>query len=110
METLEEVSCNAERNGGAPGIDGQNIEDIEAQERSLFCGARERPCHRQVQTQTESPVSIRQGCLNLLRRADIVGCSLVHSERRTTDELQNDIFILFRQSAGASAAPFRALA
>jgi RNA-directed DNA polymerase len=36
METLEEAYCNAKRNGGAPGIDGQNFEDIETQGRTAF--------------------------------------------------------------------------
>ena len=36
METLEEAYCNAKRNGGAGGIDGQSFEDIETQGRSTF--------------------------------------------------------------------------
>ena len=39
METLEEAYCNAKRNGGAPGIDGQNFEDIETQGRTAFLTA-----------------------------------------------------------------------
>src|SRR6266566_9226945 len=36
METLEEAYCNAKRNGGAPGIDGQSFEDIETRGRTTF--------------------------------------------------------------------------
>ena len=39
METLEEAYCNAKRNGGAGGIDGQSFEDIETQGRSTFLAA-----------------------------------------------------------------------
>jgi group II intron reverse transcriptase/maturase len=39
METLEEAYCNAKRNGGAGGIDGQNFEDIETQGRTTFLAA-----------------------------------------------------------------------
>ena len=38
METLEEAYGNAKRNGGAPGIDGQNFKDIEAHGRTAFLG------------------------------------------------------------------------
>lgn len=38
-ETLEEAYCNAKRNGGAGGIDGQRFEDIETQGRSTFLAA-----------------------------------------------------------------------
>jgi RNA-directed DNA polymerase len=38
-ETLEEAYCNAKRNGGAPGIDGQSFEDIETQGRMAFLSA-----------------------------------------------------------------------
>ena len=36
METLEEAYCNAKRNGGAPGTDGQSFEDIETRGRTTF--------------------------------------------------------------------------
>ena len=36
IETLEEAYRIAKRNGGAPGIDGQSFEDIEAQGRTAF--------------------------------------------------------------------------
>ena len=39
METLEEAYCNAKRNGGAGGIDGQSFEDIETQGRSTCLAA-----------------------------------------------------------------------
>ena len=39
METLAEAYCNAKRNGGAPGIDGQSFEDIENQGRTTFLAA-----------------------------------------------------------------------
>ena len=38
-ETLEQAYCNAKRNGGAPGIDGQSFEDIETQGRTTFLAA-----------------------------------------------------------------------
>src|SRR5216684_484713 len=39
IETLEEAYCNAKRNGGAAGIDGQSFEDIETQGRKTFLAA-----------------------------------------------------------------------
>jgi RNA-directed DNA polymerase len=36
IETLEQAYCNAKRNEGAPGIDGQSFEDIESQGRTAF--------------------------------------------------------------------------
>ena len=39
METLEEAYCNAKRNGGTGGIDGQSFEDIETQGRTTFLAA-----------------------------------------------------------------------
>jgi RNA-directed DNA polymerase len=39
METLEEAYCNAKRNGGAAGSDGQSFEDIETQGRTAFLAA-----------------------------------------------------------------------
>ncbi len=36
METLEEAYRIAKRNGGAPGIDGQTFEDIEAAGLNVF--------------------------------------------------------------------------
>lgn len=39
IETLEQAYCNAKRNGGAPGIDGQSFADIEAQGRAAFLTA-----------------------------------------------------------------------
>src|SRR5260370_33985350 len=38
-ETLEQAYCNGNQSGGAPGVDGQSFDDIEAQGRIAFLAA-----------------------------------------------------------------------
>ena len=56
IETLEEAYQTANRNGGAPGIDGQSFEDIEKSGLTDFLVAvREDLVSRQIQTQAKPP-------------------------------------------------------